>query len=242
VASARRHVTTTFATSVDPPPSSAGLPTQRRQRISPLSAASIADRRAAANHQQYGRGAAFLLQSDARPTGLGPAAHDRVRTAAATGGTERRGGQLRFAAAAMVDNAMGELRKVLREPAAYVSRTISSRKTGSTPIGARTTSGCWPSSTGTTPTASSLSITGSAAKSGATTALKSVPRISSARRSMPWWSQSNRRDSRHRRLHQLGDLALGLCPTRLLSSVDLWGRTAAWPRFESVRPAARRCG
>ena len=58
----------------------------------PLPAAPDADRHAAAEHQQCGRGAAFLLHRDARPAGPCPAAHDRARTASAAGGAERRGG------------------------------------------------------------------------------------------------------------------------------------------------------
>jgi hypothetical protein len=44
----------------------------------PFPAAPVADRRAAAKHQQCGRGAAFLLRREARPTGPRAAAHHRA--------------------------------------------------------------------------------------------------------------------------------------------------------------------
>jgi hypothetical protein len=78
----------------------------------------------------------------------------------------------------MIANAMGELRKVGTEPAAYVSESNFLRKIGSAPIGARTMSGYARSNDSTIRMTYSLSITVSAARTGATTVLKGVLRIS----------------------------------------------------------------
>ena len=58
----------------------------------PFPAPPVADRRAAAKHQQCGRGAALLLHGDARSAGPRPTAHCGARTAPAAGRAERRGG------------------------------------------------------------------------------------------------------------------------------------------------------
>src|SRR6476620_9331752 len=57
-------------------------------RSSPLPAASDADRRASADHQQLGCGAAFLLHRDGRSGRYGSTPYVRARAAQNTGGLE----------------------------------------------------------------------------------------------------------------------------------------------------------
>ena len=83
------------------------------------------------------------------------------------------------AEAATVANAMGELRRVVPEPAAYVSESNFFEKDWQRALlGFELRAAAGRSSANTTRTACSLSITGSAARSGAATGLKGVPRIS----------------------------------------------------------------
>jgi hypothetical protein len=92
--------------------------------------------------------------------------------------------------ATMIANAMGDLRKVRPEPAAYVPESNFFEKDWQRSYWGTTMSGYARSNDSTIRTAYSLSITVSAARTGATTVLKGVPRISRRRP----WSQPFGRD------------------------------------------------
>ena len=102
--------------------------------------------------------------------------------------------------ATMIANAMGELRKVAPEPAAYVSESNFFEKDWPRSYWGTNYERLVRSNDTTIRTAFSLSITVSAARTG-TTVLKGVPRISRRR---PWvsavWSRSNHGEDRLRRI------------------------------------------